>query len=90
MASAFVSGLRPREKRTPNTCGFIVRCYFAGNDVPDNLEGTAQELDFEIAIGYTLADLKTAMLNSIIAYGAILGLTVLSTDIDIIGFESGP
>ena len=89
MASAFVSGLRPREKRGPGTCGFIVRCYYAGNDVPESLEGTAQELDFEIPLGYTLADLKTAMLNAVIAYGSTLGLTVVAADIDIIGFESG-
>lgn len=80
-----------REKRAPSTCGFVATCHFSGDDVNQAIEGLPFDMDVAIAIPYTLTDLKTALTAGAQTLGTTLGLTIATTDVDLLTLEQqGP
>ena len=41
-----------------------------------------------VPIGYTLADLKAAILGAVLDKATDIGLTVVASDVDVLGLES--
>lgn len=90
MATAFVGKLASGGKPPANNVSFVATVYYAGADVDATLEGAPQELTFLVATGFTLADLKAAIITTVQAHGTRMGWTVAAADVDLISVESGP
>lgn len=89
MAKALVLDVRGSAQPTRGPTELIATCFFTGSDVPMPLEGQPQTVTVRVAAGFTLADLKTALVAAAQARGTELGLTVVSTDVDLLSFDSG-
>lgn len=89
MAKALVLGVRGSTPTMPGPTELIATCYFTGSDVLAAIEGHPQTVTVRLAAGFTLADLKTALVAAAQARSTELGLTVVSTDVDLLSFDSG-
>ncbi len=89
MAKGLVTSIRGSGELGVAVHSLLAVCYFTGGDVANEIDGLAFEIKFQLPDIYTLADLKSAMIQAVLDKAAELGLTVASTDIDIPSYESG-
>jgi len=91
MASAMVTSIRGSNKSKPSMVSCIATCYFSGDDVTAEIEGVPNEIPVTVPIGFTLAALKNEVRDQVIARAAVIGLSVVVGDIDILAFDTpGP